>query len=101
VAAVAETRQIERPGSLQPRGGRGIAAGRAVDEMDMVAAQWRRRKAGHDRGSLPVQAETGDAGTLRREQPPLQPIRQRGRAIQRHAQAIVIFAEVRIGDDVA
>ena len=41
--------------------GRRVAAARAVDEMDVIAAHRRRREAGHHRGILPVQAVARDA----------------------------------------
>ena len=88
--------QTQRRHRLQRRRRRGIAAARAVDEMHVIAAQRRGREAGHHRGILPVQAVSRDPcrGRLR------EALRQRAlqfrRAIEDHAQSVVIFAEVGI-----
>src|ERR1700716_703492 len=80
---------------------RGIAAAGAVDEMNVIAAQRRGREAGHHRRILPVQPVADDSLGGGGLEALLERAFQILRAIEDHAQAVVIFAEIRIFDHLA
>ena len=64
--------------------------------MHVIAAKRRRRKAGHHRRILPVQAISRDSAGSSRGEALRQRALQFTRAIEDHAQSIVVFAEVGI-----
>src|SRR6478735_21387 len=80
--------------SLQCTGRERIASERTIDEMNVVAAKRRRREAGHHRPVLLVYPVADDAGG--RGEPRLDGARERGSAVEHHAQGVVVLAEVRV-----
>src|SRR5215831_4614250 len=86
--------------TLQCAGRERIAAERAVNEMNMVAAKRRRRKAGHHGSVLLMDPVAHDAGVGSRDKPRLDGARQRRGAIEHHAQSVVVLAKVGIVPEV-
>src|SRR3954466_15223190 len=88
------------PGSLQAARRKRITTRGAIDEVNVIAFGDRGHDAGHDSRRLAMDSESHDALVLGLEQALLDLVGKRGRAIERHAQVVVVLAEIRVLDHV-
>ena len=87
---------VQRRGSLHGGSGGRLSAASTVDEVDVVRPLGRRRKAGHHGGVLPVHSVTPRSLGGDTRQKSGQISLQTFVAIEDHAQAVVVFPEVRV-----